>query len=41
MYPKLGFKKINDTLFEADLDEQSFEHPVHIKLAAESFLPLP
>ena len=41
MYPKLGFKKINDALFEADLDEQIFEHPVHIKLAAEGFAPLP
>lgn len=32
MYDKFQFKKINDTLYKADLDQQTFEHPSYIKL---------
>jgi len=39
MYPKLGFKKLSDTLFGADPGERQFASPVHIKPAVESFLP--
>ena len=35
-YLKLGFRRVSDTLFEADLEGQSFEKPVHIKLGTES-----
>ena len=38
MYPKLGFKKLSDTLFGADLEEPIFESPRHIKPPVESFL---
>jgi len=41
MYLKLGFKKLSDTLFGADLEEPIFETPKHIKPAVESFLPVP
>jgi FkbH-like protein len=35
-YLNLGFTRVSDTLFEADLEERSFEKPVHIKLGTES-----
>jgi FkbH-like protein len=38
MYARLGFKKVGETLFAADLDTQTFESPAHISPAAESFL---
>jgi predicted enzyme involved in methoxymalonyl-ACP biosynthesis len=40
MYARLGFEKAGDTLFSADLGEQEFRAPAHIKPAVESFLPV-
>jgi FkbH-like protein len=37
VYPKLGFKKMSDTLFGLDLEEQTFDFPNHIRPAAEDF----
>ena len=41
MYVKLGFKKLGDTLFCADLEEPILETPKHIRPAVESFLQVP
>jgi FkbH-like protein len=38
MYPKLGFRKLNDTLFGMDLEQPTFEIPKHIRPPVESFL---
>jgi FkbH-like protein len=38
MYPRLGFRKLSDTLFGADLDQPIFETPRHIKPDVETFL---
>jgi predicted enzyme involved in methoxymalonyl-ACP biosynthesis len=38
MYPRLGFKRLSDTLFGADVEEPIFESPRHIKPAVETFL---
>ena len=39
MYPKLGFKRIGETLFAAELDEPIFRSPSHIKPAVEDLVP--
>lgn len=41
MYLKLGFRKLNDTMFSADLAEPIFESPKHIRPSVESLLPVP
>ena len=40
MYPKLGFRKITDTLFGTDLQKPSLHAPEHIRPPLESFLPV-
>lgn len=39
MYPKLGFRKVSDTLFSADLDQSTVRPPRHIRPPLETFLP--
>jgi FkbH-like protein len=41
MYPKLGFRKLNDTLFGMNLEQPTFEIPKHIRPPVESFLTVP
>lgn len=40
MYPRLGFKKVGDTLFCADLDKPVVHPPEHIRPALERSLPV-
>jgi FkbH-like protein len=40
MYPKLGFRKISDTLFCADLQTPIIRPPAHIRPPLESLLPV-
>ncbi len=40
MYPKLGFRKLTDTLFGTDLQKPSLHAPEHIRPPLESFLPV-
>ena len=40
MYPKLGFRKMTDTLFFADLEKPVVRPPEHIRPPLESFLPV-
>ena len=38
MYPRLGFTKVSDTLFSAELEKPIFDGPRHIKPAVETFV---
>ena len=40
MYPKLGFRKMSDTLFCADLEKPIVRAPEHIRPPLESLLPV-
>ena len=40
MYPKLGFRKMGDTLFCADLEKPIVRPPEHIRPPLENFLPV-
>ena len=40
MYPKLGFRKMTDTLFATDLEKPGVRPPEHIRPALESYLPV-